>query len=86
MYTDIDCINLEGGELIGEVMRIKVCEFRARNIRENKMTYIEVEKEKGRYFYINYKGERSFEYNSIEEAKEDIKNLYGRYKDFSLLI
>ena len=67
-------------------MRIKICEFRSKNIKENKMTYIEIEKENGRYFYINYKGERSFEYKSIEEAKEDVKNLYGKYKGFRLLI
>lgn len=72
--------------MIEGVIKIKVCEFRARNIRENKMIYIEVEKVNGRYFYINYKGQRSFEYKSIEEVKEDIKNLYGEYKDFRLLI
>lgn len=68
------------------IMRIKVCEFRARNIKENKMTYIEVEEEKGNFFYINYKGERSYKYKSLGEVKEDILYLYGDYKDFKLLI
>lgn len=67
-------------------MRIKVCEFRARDIKENKMTYIEVEEEKGNFFYINYKGERSHKYKSLDEVKEDIVYLYGNYKDFKLLI
>ena len=67
-------------------MRFKVCEFRARNIKDNKMTYIEVEEEKGNFFYINYKGERGFKYKSLDEVKEDILYLYGDYKDFKLLI
>ena len=72
-------------KLIGEVMRIKICEFRSKNIPENDLTYVEVEEENGVFFYINYYGDRSFRYNSLDEAKRDMINLFGKYKDFRLL-
>lgn len=67
-------------------MKLKICEFRAKNIPENDLTYVEVEEENGVFFYINYYGDRSFRYNSLDEAKRDIVNLYGNYKDFRLLV
>ena len=35
-------------------MKLKICEFRAKNIPENDLTYVEVEEENGVFFYINY--------------------------------
>ena len=67
-------------------MKIKVCEFRARNNPDNQMTYIEVEKEFPYVYYINSKGNRSYKYNTLEEAKEDIKSMYGGWIDFKMLI
>lgn len=67
-------------------MRIKICEFRARNKHDNPMTYIEVEKEFPYMYYINSKGDRSYRYNTLNEAKEDIKSMYGDWIDFKMLI
>ena len=69
-----------------ESKRVKICEFRAKNNKKNLMIYLEIELYKNKVFYINFKGERSTEYGSIEEAKEDIISLYGHWADFKLLI
>ena len=66
--------------------RIKIAEFRARDIKENPMTAIEVEKYRGYYYFIAFNGNRSTRYTSIAEAKEDIKGSYGEWHDFKLLV
>lgn len=67
-------------------MRIKVCEFRSRNKANNPMTYIEIEKTENGIYYINFRGERSYKYNFLSEAKADIKSMYGDWLDFKMLI
>ena len=67
-------------------MRKKIAKFKAKNLRENNITFIEIEYYNGNWWYINFKGERTHKYKSIEEAKKDIFNLYGKYLDFELLI
>ena len=66
--------------------RVKVCEFRAHNIKENNMTNIEIEIDLDKIYFINWKGERSHRYRSIYEAKEDIRDMYGEWCDFKMLI
>ena len=56
-------------------MKIKVCEFRARNNPDNQMTYIEVEKEFPYVYYINSKGDRSYRYNTLSEAKATLQTV-----------
>lgn len=65
---------------------MKVAEFRAKNLKENNMTFIEIEKFNGFWWYITFEGDRSTKYISINEAIEDIKSLYGNYIDFKILI
>lgn len=67
-------------------MRIKICEFRAKNKVNNPITYIEVERNDKGIFYINFKGEKSYRYNSIEEAKRDIKEMYRDWLEFKMLV
>lgn len=67
-------------------MRKKICEFRAKNSIKNKLVFIEVEYYKGKWWYINFKNERSYKYNSINEAKTDMIGLYGNWLDFELLL
>ena len=67
-------------------MRKKICEFRAKNSIKNKFVFIEVEYYKGNCWYINFKNERSWKYNSINEAIADISNMFGDWIDFKLLV
>ena len=67
-------------------MRKKICEFRAKNSIKNKLSFIEIEYYNVSWWYINFNGERSFKYNSINEAESDIINLYSKWIDFRLLI
>lgn len=66
--------------------RKKVCEFRANNIKDNPLTTIELEFFNGSWWYITFKGERSYKYISLAEAKIDIISMYSNYKDFRMLI
>lgn len=50
-----------------------------------KLVFIEVEYYKGNWWYINFKNERSWKYNSINEAIADISNMFGDWIDFKLL-
>ena len=67
-------------------MRKKICEFRSKNSIKNKLVFIEIEYYKGNWWYINFNNERSYKYNSINEAIKDINNIYCNYIDFKLLI
>lgn len=67
-------------------MRKIICKFKAKNIIENLMAFIEIEYYKNHWWYINFKGERIHRYSSIEEAKDDIIDLYGNWLDFGLLL
>lgn len=65
---------------------IALAEFRAKNIKDNPMTTTYVRYENGFYYYIAYNGRLSTRYNSLTEAKEDIKRSYGKWHDFRLLV
>ncbi len=39
----------------GNIMRKKICEFRAKNSIKNKLLFIEVEYYKGNWWHINYR-------------------------------
>ena len=65
---------------------IQVCEFRARNIKENKLVMIQLEKVGNLYYYITFSGHRGKEYKSLVAAKEDIKQSYNKWHDFKMLI
>ena len=67
-------------------MRKKICEFRARNSIKNELVFIEVEYYKSSWWYINFKNERSYKYNSINETIDDISNMFGDWIDFKLLV
>ena len=41
----------------GNIMRKKICEFRARNSIKNELVFIEVEYYKSSWWYINFKNE-----------------------------
>lgn len=61
---------------------IKICSF----FNKNRTVIIEVAKIGYDYFYINYKGELSHRYNTLSQAKEDIKDLFGKKDKFKMLI
>ena len=65
---------------------MKVAEFRAKNLKENPMTFIEIEKFNGFWWYITFQGDRSKKYISVNEAIEDIISLYGNYIEFKILV
>lgn len=67
-------------------MKIAVAEFRARNIKKNHMTTTFVELVNGFYYYIAFNGQRSTRYRGLDEAKNDIKELWGSWHDFKLLV
>lgn len=67
-------------------MKIKICEFRARNIATNPMATIEVEKKDGKYYYVAFDGSVSVEYRTLSEAKIDIADSYKNWIDFKMLI
>lgn len=66
-------------------MKIPIAEFRVKNIKENPISIIYVESENGYYYYLTYGGSRGKRYDSLLEAKEDIKSLWGNWNDFRLL-
>ena len=66
--------------------RIAVAEFRARNIKENPMATTYLEQEGDFYYYIASNGGRGHKYKTLDEAKEDIKDLWGGWYDFKLLV
>ena len=70
----------------GNIIKKKICEFRARNSIKNELVFIEVEYYKSSWWYINFKNERSYKYNSINEAIDDISNMFGDWIDFKLLV
>lgn len=59
-------------------MRKIICKFKAKNIIQNPITFIEIEYYKYHWWYINFKGERNHKYSSIEKVKDDIIDLYER--------
>jgi len=65
---------------------MKICEFRAKNKKDNPITFIEIKKHNNFWWYVNFEGELTKKYISIKEAIEDIKSMYGNYIDFKLLI
>ena len=67
-------------------MKKIICKFKAKNLTENPLSFIEIEYYKNHWWYINFKGERSYKFLSIEEAKNDIIDLYGNWLDFQILI
>lgn len=67
-------------------MRKKICEFRAQNKQENDIAFFEVEITKEGIYYITGRGERGHKYKSLTEAKYDAIELWGKWKDFKLLI
>lgn len=66
--------------------KIAIAEFRAKNIKENPMTTTYVEYSNGLYHYLAQNGYRTTKYRSLEEAKDDIGSLWGKWYDFKFLV
>lgn len=66
---------------------INIAEIWAHNIPNTRKAYLQVEKDGvGGYYYLTSKGDRSEHYNSLLEAKANIKDLWGNWIDFKLLV
>ena len=66
--------------------KIELAQFRAKNIKDNDLTTAFVEYENGWYYHLTFWGDRSTRFRSLDEAKRDIKELYGNWHDFKLLV
>ena len=65
---------------------IKIAEIWSHNIANTKRSTIDVLKEGNYYYYIASNGGKGYKYKTLQEAKEDIKELWGNWIDFKLLI
>ena len=65
---------------------IPIAEFCSHGIAGNKMTTISVEKVDNQYFFITNDGYRGMSYRSLEEAKLDIADAWGKFSGFRLLV
>lgn len=67
-------------------MIIKVAEIWSRNITETKRVKLNVMKTDSGYYYLTNEGAKSVFYRNLNEAKNDIEELWGSWIDFKLLI
>jgi len=51
----------------------------------DEVNFIEVVKADGGYYLLDYWGDKSHRYNNLVEAKLDVKDVYGKLKEFKLL-
>jgi predicted secreted protein len=65
---------------------IPIAQFCGQNKPGNKITVISVEKVGTCYFYLTDNGDRSTRYNNLGQAIADIKDVYGKWCGFKILV